>query len=211
MASHDARRPQAPPQDHGPTRPTDSPGEARFAGVEPGGWFLADPEPVLIVDALATLIQANPAGWRLIESALAVSLRRERVTFVEADAQYAFSRGLTETALTGTARVILRGNDGHWRPLELRAWPARPSDLVFVAFCGEPRPLEMDGIARAFSLTAAEVEVLRQLTAGAPPKEIARQLAISTNTVRSHLRTLYLKMHARGIAGVIRQVMRLVR
>lgn len=209
MASNDAHRPHERPQDQSPLRAL---GEARFAGLEPGGWFLADPEPVLIVDPVATLIQANPAGWRLIEASAALSLRRERVAFAEVEAQHAFSRGLSEATLTGASRVILRGNDGQWRPLDLRAWPARPSDLVFVAFCGEPRPLaEVDGIMRAFGLTAAEGEVLRQLTAGAPPKEIARQLGVSTNTVRSHLRTLYLKMHARGIAGVIRQVMRLVR
>lgn len=147
-----------------------------------------------------------------MDAATAVSVRRGRVTFAEVEAQLAFSRGLAEANLKGSARAILHGNDGQWRPLELLAWPTRAGDLVFVSFCGEPLPsVEVDELTAAFRLTTAEGEVLRLLTAGSLPKDVARQLGVSTNTVRAHLRTLYLKMHVRGIAGVIRQVLRLVR
>lgn len=210
MARHDARTPH-PPSPPGEARGPVFSHEARFAGLEPGGWFLADPDPVLIVDPGGVLLHANPAGWRLLEAGAAFSLRRQQVAFAETEAHHAFADGLADACRHGAARTILRGNDGQWRPLELLAWPARP-DLVWVSFCGEPRPFsDVAGLERAFGLTASEGEVLRQLVAGSAPKEIARQLGVSTNTVRAHLRTLYLKMHVRGIAGVIRQVMRLMR
>ncbi|WP_374471586.1 helix-turn-helix transcriptional regulator [Phenylobacterium sp.] len=211
MPSNDAGHSHSPAGE--PARiPRTTSERPRYAGVEPGGWFLADPIPVLIVDPAGVLAQANPAGWRLLEQGAAAALRRERLVFADGDAQFAFSRGLAEASLSGGARVILRGADGEWRPLELLAWPTRPSDLVFVSFPGEPRPLQdVEAVMQAFALTGAEGEVLRLLVGGSAPKDIARQLGVSTNTVRAHLRTLYLKMHVRGIAGVLRQVMRLVR
>ena len=186
--------------------------EGGSSGQDHGEWFLADPDPLLVVDPAGTLIDANPAGRRLLEAGGAVSRRQGRVMFAEIEAQLAFTRGLTDATRQGAARAIVRGNDGQWRPLELLASPTRPRDLIFVSFCGEPLPLiEVDGLIGAFGLTVAEGEVLRLLTAGLLPKDVARQLGVSTNTVRAHLRTLYLKMHVRGIAGVIRQVLRLVR
>ena len=50
--------------------------------------------------------------------------------------------------------------------------------------------------AEALGLSARELEVLRQLAQGAPNKVIARRLAISPNTVKTHLARLFDKLGA---------------
>ena len=46
------------------------------------------------------------------------------------------------------------------------------------------------------ALTAREADMLRQLNSGLSDKEIARALDLSQNTVKFHLKNLYLKLHA---------------
>ena len=186
--------------------------DARDAGLEPEDWFATDPNPVLIVDTSGALVLANPSACVLLEAGRAANLRRRQLTFTDAQAQSAFSNALAEALRKGASRAILRGNDGQWRPLELLACRRSAGRLVFVSFCGEPPPnVEISSLVRAFELSGAEAEVLRLLVAGSSPKDIARQLNVSTNTIRAHLRALYMKMHVRGMPGVIRQVLRLVR
>lgn len=186
--------------------------DAPLIGLESDDWFATDPNPVIVVDGSGRLVIANPAASCLLEAAMAVGVRRRQVVFADPVAQSAFTNALAEALLKGSSRAILRGNDGQWRPLELRAWRRFAGHLVFVSFCGEPVPnVDMAGLVRAFELTASEAEVLRLLTEGSSPKDIARRLNVSTNTVRAHLRALYMKMHVRGMPGVIRQVLRLVR
>lgn len=50
--------------------------------------------------------------------------------------------------------------------------------------------------AEALGLSARELEVLDQLAQGAPNKVIARRLAISPNTVKTHLARLFEKLGA---------------
>jgi len=46
------------------------------------------------------------------------------------------------------------------------------------------------------SLTRREADILRHLATGLPLKEIARNLNISKNTIKTHLRNLYKKLGA---------------
>jgi DNA-binding CsgD family transcriptional regulator len=177
-------------------------------------WFEADPAPVFLIGPAAALLEVNPAGRRLLERGTAVSLRGRNLAFAENDSNRAFLRALGDviTGRSGSARVVLRGNDGDWRRVDLLACEPPGANRVFVSFRCEPQhQVEIDPLLEAFGLTSAEGEILRHLSEGLSPKEIARRLSVSTNTVRAHLRTLYLKMRVRGIPGVIRQSMRLIR
>jgi DNA-binding NarL/FixJ family response regulator len=48
---------------------------------------------------------------------------------------------------------------------------------------------------RGVTLTAREVEVLRELAEGATNQEIAKRLVISENTVKNHIRNVLFKLH----------------
>jgi DNA-binding CsgD family transcriptional regulator len=73
----------------------------------------------------------------------------------------------------------------------------------------ETDPAAIRALWKAFALSPAEREVLALLTEGHAPKEVAYQLGLSTNTVRAHLRALYLKAEVHGLSGLVRQCSRL--
>jgi len=52
--------------------------------------------------------------------------------------------------------------------------------------------------AKALGLTPREREILEHLAKGASNKEIARTLAVSPNTIKTHVASLYLKL---GVSG----------
>jgi DNA-binding NarL/FixJ family response regulator len=61
-----------------------------------------------------------------------------------------------------------------------------------------PSPAGRSPEAREEHLTAREEEVLRLLAKGYVTKEIAEMLSISFDTVRFHLKNIYLKLHVRS-------------
>ena len=62
---------------------------------------------------------------------------------------------------------------------------------------------------RALGLSTREVEVLEHLVAGGSNKEIARALAISPNTVKTHLAHLYEKLGVDRRAAAVTEARRL--
>ena len=64
-------------------------------------------------------------------------------------------------------------------------------------------------LAAVFGLTRAEVRVARALLAGARPKAIAQQLAVSEETIRTQLKAVYAKTETRGIASLVALLSRL--
>jgi DNA-binding CsgD family transcriptional regulator len=63
-----------------------------------------------------------------------------------------------------------------------------------------PRPAPAPGnpqAVAALGITTRELAVLEALAAGASNKEIARRLAVSPNTVKTHVARLYAKLDAR--------------
>ena len=63
------------------------------------------------------------------------------------------------------------------------------------------------GVDPAVSLTAREEETLVLLTKGYANKEIADHLGLSIETVRSHLKNIYTKMHVRSRAEAVAHYM----
>jgi NarL family two-component system response regulator LiaR len=55
-------------------------------------------------------------------------------------------------------------------------------------------------LKRGPGLTAREIDVLREITLGLADKEIAQKLHLSEPTIKSHLRSIYQKLHVRNRA-----------
>jgi DNA-binding CsgD family transcriptional regulator len=190
-------------------------GSGRSSGPdELASWLNVDPVPLLLIGPSAALIDANPSGLRLLELGAAASLRGRALAFVDQQAQEAFQKGLTAVVSrrTTSSRLIVRGNDGLWRQVDILSCGPDGLERAYVRFPTEPQSAaDIEPLMKAFAITTPESEVLKRLLEGLAPKEIARVLCLSTNTVRSHLRMLYLKMGVRGIPGLIRQTVRLTR
>lgn len=73
-----------------------------------------------------------------------------------------------------------------------------------------PGPFERNEKAIAsLSLTPRECEILDQLSKGASNKEIARDLGVSPNTVKTHISNLYLKLEVNGRGKAVEAARRL--
>jgi DNA-binding NarL/FixJ family response regulator len=59
------------------------------------------------------------------------------------------------------------------------------------------------GAERESNLTKRESEILRLLTKGYRSKEVAEELAIGVQTVHTHLRNIYEKLHVRSRAEAV--------
>jgi DNA-binding CsgD family transcriptional regulator len=71
-----------------------------------------------------------------------------------------------------------------------------------------PRPAPFDGnpkAAESLGISPRELEVLQALAAGLANKEIARQLEVSPNTVKTHVARLFEKLGAQRRTEAIRK------
>lgn len=72
----------------------------------------------------------------------------------------------------------------------------------------DPEPGEGRRAAERFELTDRELDVLRCLVRGMSYKRTARQLDISLDTVRSHIRSVYSKLQVHSVAEAVSRALR---
>lgn len=175
-------------------------------------WFEVDPTPVFVVDADSGVLASNRRGRQLLESGSALALRGKQLSFAQFEAQNCFVEALEKVTSGATSElaVVLRCDDGHWRRVQFLRGDGLPANTAFVTIRGDPeRQGEIRPVVEAFRLSFAEGKVLLHVAQGLPPKRIATRLGVSPHTVRAHLRSLYLKMHVRGMHELIREYTRL--
>lgn len=81
--------------------------------------------------------------------------------------------------------------------------PISPSIARWLLNAFRERGNAIDGASGV--LTARESEVLQWLAAGKLYKEMADLMGVSVNTVHTHIRKIYAKLHARGKAHALRR------
>lgn len=108
-------------------------------------------------------------------------------------------------------RFVLPCIDGVYRAYTLSKHNAVHSEFLLTiqddVISDEKR---IAALARAFSLTPSETNVLSYMVMGNKPKEIAYETGVSLCTVRSHLRTLYAKMNVRNYNDALKEAIRLL-
>ncbi len=105
------------------------------------------------------------------------------------------ARQQSSTHQAPTKRFILRNIDMEFRAYTLTL-ESPESDNVLLSIQGDIDCCEskLQSITSAFSLSYSEGKIIKLMADGLKPKQIAYELGLSLNTVRSHLRTLYAKM-----------------
>lgn len=184
-----------------------------LATADASRWFDVDPTPVFVLRLDGVLLGLNESGRHLLGSRTALTLRGGQLAFSDDEAQTCFTAGLERISSRSEAAVpvVLRCDDGRWRRLDLLRDGGGSEDRVFVALRAEPkRVVDIEPMVEAFRLSVAEGKVLRHVAEGLAPKSIAVRLKVSPHTVRAHMRSLYAKMHVRGMQELIREYTRLV-
>jgi LuxR family maltose regulon positive regulatory protein len=164
--------------------------EPLLQATEPGGWLLCVIE-ILILKAMALQKQGDtPQALAALERALSLA---EPGGFMRMfiDGGQPMAQLLHEAAGRGispeyTSRLLAAFPDSESRPTA-SAKPQKPESRIV-----EP-------------LSQRELEVLRLLTTHLSSTEIAEELIISANTVRSHIKHIYSKLNAHGRTDAIQR------
>jgi LuxR family maltose regulon positive regulatory protein len=164
--------------------------EPLLQATEPGGWLLCVIE-ILILKAMALQKQGDtPQALAALERALSLA---EPGGFMRMfiDGGQPMAQLLHEAAGRGispeyTSRLLAAFPDSESR-LTASAKPQKPESRMV-----EP-------------LSERELEVLRLLTTHLSSTEIAEELIISANTVRSHIKHIYSKLNAHGRTDAIQR------
>jgi DNA-binding CsgD family transcriptional regulator len=87
---------------------------------------------------------------------------------------------------------------------------AQATAAVFVLPIDAPEPVDLQLVARMFSLTPAEGRLLSLLAAGADMAEAAAKLGISAATAKTHRTHLFAKMGVKRRADLLVMLARLI-
>lgn len=180
---------------------------------------------IVLVNADARVIFINAAARHLVNrrDALAIdrmgivaSDSRENATLRALIAQAARTSQRRGLYSGGTLRVSRRRGR---KPLELTVSPVNVSNLspktpraVAVIYISDPEQVVMSAghaFAQLHGLTRAEERVvITLLKSGGNVRSLADELAISHNTLKTQLKSVYAKTRARGQADLIRLALR---
>lgn len=92
------------------------------------------------------------------------------------------------------------------------AWTAQSEEVRYVVFILDPSALQMPSTARLvalYGLTQAQAKVALAFSSGGTYKQVARQLRVSEETVRSHVKEIYPKTRVNRQADLVRLVLSL--
>ena len=172
----------------------------------PFGIILLDESNRLIqLNQLAELVIAEADGLRMTQNVLCASSPNGHQCLRRAVAKAAATRNQD----AGTeAEIITLLRSPRRAPLEILVIPLRrqlptafaqgsPSIAVLVWDPEKIPPLRRERIRHMYQLTAAEARVTEGLARGMAVIELARELRVQTNTIRTHLKRIYDKTGAR--------------
>lgn len=180
--------------------------------------------PMVVVRHDRSLVHANTAGLNFIQGGKVLKLHAG-VLHAMGDAcsltqfDEAVRTATPSRAETPSASMITL-NDGVGMPILVRVLPvtAEPSlrerERALAAIFLPPRHGTVDEIADqiriGLGLTPSEARVAALVAAGRNPRDIAKLLNLSINTIRSHLSRIYSKTGSRDLTAVCSFVNRLV-
>jgi DNA-binding CsgD family transcriptional regulator len=169
---------------------------------------------VLLVDQRGSVLHANTAARALLDGGLRLDADWASDTF-----PFGRVKGCIRSVISkATCRALTLRSNASDRPMFVMVTPidcratessldaSWPSQAALVILCdlGRPASLPATSMAEAYGLTGAEVRVAEAASGGAGIGEIAHQLGLSPNTVKTHLRRIYEKTGTKRRAELAR-------
>jgi PAS domain S-box-containing protein len=146
--------------------------------------------PAYVIDAHGIIRWVNPAARKLVGD-----VRGRHLTSVVAPeetrrAREIFTRNLFGPPTGSDNKGVVMDKDGRRMSIEVSAVPLRSGGRVIGVFGQVTEVDEDEPPAPHPQLTPRQTEVLRQLERGRSTEQIARELQLSTETVRNHIRAV---------------------
>ncbi|NJK90307.1 MAG: helix-turn-helix transcriptional regulator [Myxococcales bacterium] len=173
--------------------------------------------PLLVVDTNLRVRMLSRPARDLLAATDTLSLANDQLVASTAEAQAklhaAISKASEPSALDDELQVVMLRSDGLFPTLRLKAIPlpralrATPSGvprcLLVVEAALADRDTSEASIRRRFSLTPAESRVASLLASGMTAKQIGQQLQVSAETVRTHLKRIFVKTGTKRQAELV--------
>jgi DNA-binding CsgD family transcriptional regulator len=198
--------------------------EARQAAGE-ALWDLL-PFGAFILDEAGRILWANHAGERIVAANDGLAIRAGVLLATVANENAALSRLIGEATLTATGQGLSSGGalslprPSLRRPLAVLVAPFRvahttmlsrqPAVVVLVSDPEAKPRTTPELLAQLYGLTGREAALVTLLLDGLDLRDAAEQLALSMNTVRTHLREVFHKTGTRRQAELVALVLRSV-
>lgn len=184
-------------------RPLSVRSSPRFSEAE--AWFENDETARFVLDLNGHVLTSNAAARALADCGM---LGSGGVFICSAHRNHAELDLLLKRLSDGrerAGRILFRAGDDAWCILDLITAIETPGRVFATVRPVKPLGEEkVAAVACVFGLTRVEKSVLMLLANGEAPKEISRTLDMSIHTVRSHLRSICMRMGVKGINGALR-------
>jgi LuxR family maltose regulon positive regulatory protein len=169
--------------------------------IAAAGVHLADDEPEAAVDVLSPVIERTVSAlhpsWAAVDASLLDAAARDRLgdrsgteTSIERALELAEADGILLPFALAPVRELLERHPRH------RSAHATLLATVLDLLAGTEPPAPGDAAPLLDPLSDAELRVLRYLPSNLKTPEIAAELFVSANTVRTHVRHIYAKLDA---------------
>ena len=159
-------------------------------------WLELDARARVVLDTAGHRIWSNTYADALLAEGHGISLRDGALHFATPQAQRDFDLFLTRLSTT-TAAIILEPHPGEGA-LVIRGWRVAddPEGQAWIEITRDDvgRPLQYVDFERVFRLTPAEHRAALALLDGKSAAEIATAHAVSLETVRTQIKSVYAKV-----------------
>lgn len=163
---------------------------------------------VAVVGGQLRLLFANQAARRECQRHPRLGIENGRLVVGQARGEGDFHRALEAARAGRWSLVRLEGNEGSTLlaliPLSPVGVEVESAVLVVFGLRGPDKGLALQLYARTCGLTAAEERVLRLLSDGLSPREIARGHGVALSTVRTQLGSIRSKTGACSLTDLMR-------
>lgn len=178
------------------------------------------PSGVILLDAQGKVVLVNRTAAAIVQQEKALRLTADGVQAATPQENARLKALLHGALATGNGRIAEPGGvmqvtrqDTH-RPLYLLITPLRLKTVhlgravpVVAIFITDPEmelPLNPRHFQELYGLTHAESKLAKALAAGKSLKEAAAELRVGESTLRSHLKSVFLKTHTRRQSDLVR-------
>jgi len=164
---------------------------------------------VLLVNAAGRIIHCNLAARRGLEEGHPLQINGHQLRAGDVEDMDRLCEAL-HAAETGGRRCLLRLGNGEGRAnvvvVPLNRNVSQAAVLLILErkqLCGE---LAAQWFALRYGLTRTETEVLKALSSGSRPNEVAEQQGVAISTVRTQIQSIRAKSGADSIGELMRQL-----
>jgi DNA-binding CsgD family transcriptional regulator len=167
-------------------------------------------QPIIALDSERRILLKNRCAQDLLRAGSALrEYTGNRLHACAADDDALLGDALAQLPRGERERWSIRlQHGGQSMSLQLRRLRcASPVPLASLTVLDSAAELRADALALAFGLTPAEARVAGYLAQGLAPKKVAEICGVSTCTVRSQVRTLFVKTGARRQPELVRMVL----